>query len=46
MDATTVAVIFGALYAVSEALSLIPAIKANGTIQLFFNLIKIIAGKK
>jgi len=46
MDAATISVIFGALYAVSEALSLIPAIKANGTIQLFFNLIKIIAGKK
>lgn len=46
MDAATVAIIFGALYAVSEALSLIPAIRANGTIQLFFNLIKIIAGKK
>jgi hypothetical protein len=35
-----------ALLAVSEALSLIPAIKANGVFQAIFNVIKIITGKK
>lgn len=36
----TIIVVLTALYAVSEALSLIPSVKANGTIQLVFGWIK------
>lgn len=39
------AVIFGALWAVSEALSLIPAVKSNGVFQLVFNMLKKVRGK-
>jgi hypothetical protein len=46
MSAATVAIIIGALLAVSEALSLIPAVRANGIFQMFWNLLKIMAGKK
>lgn len=35
-----------ALLAVSEALSMIPQIKANGIFQAVFNVIKVLAGKK
>ena len=45
MDSQTVAIIAGALLAVSEALSLIPAVKANGIFQLVVNIIKSLAGK-
>lgn len=40
------AVLLGAALAVSEALSLIPAVKSNGIFQLIVNVIKSIAGKK
>lgn len=40
-----VTVIVAALFAVSEALSLIPTVKANGVFQLAFGLIRKIAGK-
>lgn len=46
MDSTTIAVIIGALLAVSEALSLIPSVRANGVFQMFWNIVKIIAGEK
>lgn len=39
------AVIFGFLFALSELLSLIPAIKVNGVFQAFVSIIKKIAGK-
>lgn len=39
------AIIFGALFAVSEALALIPAIKANGIFQAIFGIIKKLAGR-
>ena len=39
------AVVFGILFAASEALGLIPAIKSNGVFQLIFNWLKGIAGK-
>jgi hypothetical protein len=45
MDSQTVAIVVGALFAVSEALSLIPAVKSNGVFQFIFNLLKILAGK-
>lgn len=35
-----------ALLAVSEALSMIPQVKANGIFQVVFNVIKVLAGKK
>lgn len=41
----TLAIVFAALYATSEALSLIPAVKANGTFQLVFNIIKKLSRK-
>lgn len=37
--------IFGALFAVSEALSLIPALKSNSVFQLIYNSLKKLAGK-
>lgn len=46
MDLITFGVIVGALLAVSEALSLIPAVKANGIFQMLWNVLKMIAGKK
>ena len=45
MDLNIITVIAGALFAVSEALSLIPAIKSNGILQGIFNFIKMIAGR-
>ena len=44
VDPTTF-IIVSALFAVSEALSLIPAVKSNGIFQLVFNVIKKVAGK-
>ncbi|GAH83483.1 unnamed protein product [marine sediment metagenome] len=46
MDAITISVIVAALLAVSEALSLIPSVKANGVFQMLWNVLKILAGKK
>lgn len=38
-------IIAGALFAVSEALSMIPSINANGVFQLIFNALKKVLGK-
>ncbi len=38
-------IIAGALFAISEALSLIPSVKANGMFQLIFNALKSLLGK-
>lgn len=46
MDATTITIIVGALLAVSEALSLIPAVKANGIFQVLWRILKAVAGEK
>jgi len=46
MTATSVVVIVAALLAVSEALSLIPAVRANGIFQMIQNALKLIGGKK
>lgn len=40
-----IALISAVLLGVSEALSLIPSIKANGIVQLVIGLLKSIAGK-
>lgn len=39
------AIIFGVLFGISEALSGIPAIKANGVFQSIYNVVKSLAGK-
>ena len=40
MDETTILIILAALHAVSEALSMIPALKSNGLFQLVYNMLK------
>ena len=40
-----IAVIVTALLAISEALALIPVVKANSIFQLIVNILKTIAGK-
>lgn len=40
------AVILAALFAISEALALIPGIKSNSVFTLIFNLLKAALGKK
>lgn len=45
MENHTIAVILGALFAVSEALALIPVVKSNSIFQFISNTIKKIAGK-
>lgn len=40
MSHEAVIVLLGALLAVSEALSLIPAVKSNGIFQLVYNILK------
>lgn len=37
--------VFGVLFGVSEALSLIPAVRANGVFQLVSNILAKLAGK-
>ena len=44
-DNNTLTIIVAALFAVSEALSLIPAIKSNGIFQAIFDIIRALAGK-
>jgi hypothetical protein len=41
-----VAAVLGVLFTVSEALSLIPSVKANGVFQLVFRIIRGLSGKK
>lgn len=45
MDASTLTIVLGALLALSELLSLVPAVKSNGVLQLITNLLKTLAGK-
>jgi len=44
MESNTV-VILAALFAISEALALIPQIKSNSVFQFLFNLLKTLIGK-
>ena len=46
MEIGTLSIIIGALLAVSEALSLIPAVKANGIFQVLWRILKSVAGAK
>ncbi len=46
MEINTITIIIGALLAVSEALSLIPQVKANGLFQVLWRILKMIAGEK
>jgi len=45
MENSTIALILGALLAVSEALALIPAFKSNSIVQLVINGLKKFLGK-
>jgi hypothetical protein len=45
MDQDTVSIVIAALFAVSEALSLIPTVKANGVFQMVSGVVKRLAGK-
>lgn len=45
MDDQTAMIIVAALFAISEALSLIPAIKSNGVFQMIFRVIRAMAGR-
>jgi len=46
VDSITITLIIGALLAVSEALSLIPQVKANGLFQVLWRILKAVAGEK
>lgn len=46
MDQGQLVIILAALLAVSEALSLIPALKANSIFQLVVGVLKSVVGKK
>ena len=45
MNPQTLAIIFGVAFGVSEAVALIPQVKANSVFQLVFNILKALAGK-
>ena len=45
MSQATLTIIFGVLFGISEALSLIPQVKSNGVFQLIFNVLSTLAGK-
>lgn len=42
MDTDTLLIIASAALAASEILSLIPAVKSNGLLQLIFNVLKVL----
>jgi len=44
MEPTTIIIIISAALAISEALSLVPGVRANGIFQLVFNMLKVLAG--
>ncbi len=46
MNMVTLGIIVGALLAISEALALIPSVKANSIFQMLWNVLKIMAGAK
>ena len=46
VEISTLSIIIGVLLAISEALSMIPAVKSNGIFQMFWNVLKIMAGQK
>ena len=46
MDKETILLIVAVLGGISEALSLIPSVRANGIFQLICNILRICGGKK
>lgn len=46
MDVNTISIIVAALLAVSETLSFIPQVRANGIFQMIWNVLKVAAGAK
>jgi hypothetical protein len=46
VDSDTLSIVMAALFAVSEALSLIPRVRANGVFQAVYNVIRFLAGRK
>ena len=46
MSSETLVIIFGVLFGISETLSLIPVVKANGIFQLIYHIAATLAGKK
>jgi len=45
MDDVTIVIIVAALFAISEALSLSPAIRANGVFQLIYGILRLLTNK-
>lgn len=45
LDSATIAIIFGVLFGISEALGGIPSVKANSVYQLIVNILATLAGK-
>lgn len=41
-----IAIVFGSLFAVSEVLASIPALKANSIFQIIYNVLKALAKKE
>lgn len=46
IDAQTLALVFGVLFGISEALAAIPVVKANSIFQLIQSVLALLAGKK
>lgn len=46
MDINTLTIALAAALALSEALSLIPALRANGIFQLIYNTLRTLTGKQ
>lgn len=46
LNSANIAILLAVLLGVSEALSLIPAVKSNGIFQLAFNILKALCPKK
>lgn len=45
LDSASLALLFGVLFGISEALAAIPAVQANGVFQAISNILKALAGK-
>jgi hypothetical protein len=46
MNAMNMAILFGVLFGISEALALIPQVKSNSVFQLIQQILAMLAGKK
>lgn len=46
MEIGTLTIIIAAALAVSEALALIPAVESNSIFQMFWRILKLLAGEK